>query len=214
MRRIALIMMVAFVAINFTACSQQDSDEKIVVIHTEYGDMKLKLYNETPLHRDNFIKLVKDGWYEDSPFHRVIQGFMIQGGGNADGRQDPGYTVEAEFVPQYFHKKGALAAARMPDNVNPEKRSSGSQFYIVHGRTFTDEEIDFMAKRYNKTFTEEQKEAYKTEGGAPHLDGDYTVFGQLIEGYDVVDKIAVVQTDKRANKPLQDVTMTIEVVEE
>ncbi|MDZ7742616.1 MAG: peptidylprolyl isomerase [Bacteroidota bacterium] len=214
MRRIALIMMVAFVAINFTACSQQDSKEKIVVIHTGYGDMKLKLFNETPLHRDNFIKLVKEGWYEDSPFHRVIKGFMIQGGGNADGRQDPGYTVEAEFVPTYFHKKGALAAARMPDNVNPEKRSSGSQFYIVHGRTFTDEEIDFMEKKYNKTFTEAQKEAYKTEGGAPHLDGDYTVFGQLIEGYDVVDKIAAVQTDKRANKPLQDVTMTIEVIEE
>mgnify|MGYP006289831377 CR=1 FL=1 len=208
-------MMILFTGISFSGCSQKNKDEKMVVIHTDYGDMKLKLYNETPLHRDNFIKLVKEGWYEDSPFHRIMEGFMIQGGGNADGRPDPGYTIEAEFVPKYFHKRGALAAARTPDRVNPEKRSSGSQFYIVDGRTFTDEEIDFMAEKYDNTYTEEQRETYKNIGGAPHLDGDYTVFGELVEGFDVVDKIAAVETNKkRGNKPLQDVTMTIEIIEE
>ena len=168
--------------------------------------------NYKPIHKENFIKLVEEGWYDGSPFHRIIKGFMIQGGSNADGRQDPGYTIEAEFVPAHFHKRGALAAARMGDNVNPEKRSSGSQFYIVHGRVFSEDELDFMEKRTGTEYTEEQRKVYATEGGAPHLDGSYTVFGELIEGYDVLDKIASVETG-RGDRPVNDINMSIEVVE-
>lgn len=213
MKRITFILLVAFVSINLSLCSQKSSNETMVIIHTSLGDMKLKLYDETPLHRDNFIKLVKEGWYNGSPFHRIIKQFMIQGGGNADGRPDPGYQLDAEFIPKYFHKKGALAAARMPDNVNPQKKSSGSQFYIVQGKVFTDQELDYFGKRMEKTFTEEQREAYKTLGGAPHLDGDYTVFGELLEGWEVLDKIAAVRTSPRDNRPVDEITMTIEVVE-
>jgi len=114
--------------------AQTQKPETLVVIHTSMGDITAKLYNDTPQHRDNFIKLVKEGWYNGSPFHRVISQFMIQGGGNANGKTDPGYTVPAEFLPNHFHKKGALSAARMGDQVNPKKASSGSQFYIVQGQ--------------------------------------------------------------------------------
>jgi cyclophilin family peptidyl-prolyl cis-trans isomerase len=212
MKKFVFVLTLVFIGISFTLCSQKAEKGKMVVIHTNYGDMKLKLYDETPQHRDNFIKLIKEGWYENSPFHRIIKDFMIQGGGNGNGKQDPGYTIEAEILPQYFHTKGALSAARMPDNVNPEKRSSGSQFYIVHGRTFSEAEMQMFAKRYKKTFTQEQMDAYATIGGAPHLDGDYTVFGELVEGFDVVDKIASVKT-VAGNRPAEELTMTIEILD-
>lgn len=180
------------------------------VIHTDYGDMKGYLYNETPLHRDNFIKLVNEGWYNGSPFHRVINKFMIQGGQNADGRQDPGYRIPAEFNPKFFHKKGALAAARMGDQVNPKKESSGSQFYVVQGEVLTEQTIQMWEARGAK-FSPEQKEAYKKVGGTPHLDAQYTVFGEITEGLDVIDKIAAVKTQP-GDRPAQDVKMTIKIV--
>ena len=174
-------------------CQAQEK-ETIVVIETSKGTIKAKLYNDTPLHRDNFIKLVNEGWYKGSPFHRVIKNFMIQGGQNADGRMDPGYKVPAEFRENHFHKKGALCAARQGDQVNPKKASSGSQFYIVQGQVFDDKTLDLYEERLGKIFSAKQRQAYKTVGGTPHLDGDYTVFGEVTEGLDVVDKIAGVKT--------------------
>lgn len=195
-----------------TQAMTQEKTTKFV-IHTDYGDIKGYLFNDTPQHRDNFIKLVKEGWYDGSVFHRVIQNFMIQGGQSASGQMDPGYRIPAEILPNHFHKKGALAAARQPDQVNPEKKSSGSQFYIVQGQVFNDATLDMMAQRFNKTYTEEQRKAYTTVGGAPHLDGDYTVFGQIADGFDVIDKIAAVKTGS-GDRPEKDVKMSIEIIEE
>ncbi|MEZ4886779.1 MAG: peptidylprolyl isomerase [Chitinophagales bacterium] len=195
--------------------------ERIVLISTDYGDMKVKLYNETPLHRDNFVKLAKEGFFDGTLFHRVIKDFMIQGGDpdskDVDsnkmlGGGGPGYTVEAEFVfPQYFHKKGALSAARQGDNVNPAKASSGSQFYIVQGKPVSEGELKQMENKLKVTFTDEQKKIYTEVGGTPFLDNNYTVFGEVIEGLEVIDKIAAVAT-KRGDRPVEDVKMTIKVL--
>ena len=235
----------------------EKAPETIVLMHTTKGDIKLKLYNETPRHRDNFIQLVKNGQYEGLLFHRVIKDFMIQGGDvtskNAPmnkslGAGDLGYTIPAEFVyPKYFHKKGALCAARTGDEVNPEKASSSCQFYIVTGNVFTTSQLTDMGKQINQvrldstlqqvtrrhlkeiltlrksndkeglsalrntiyaearkevaqqapfSFTPEQIQAYTTIGGAPHLDGAYTIFGEVIEGMEVVEQIEKVETDK------------------
>lgn len=192
--------------------AQNNQPEKLIVIHTKFGDITAVLFNDTPKHRDNFIKLIKEGWFNGSPFHRVIKGFMIQGGGNKDGRDDPGYTIPAEILPNHFHQKGALAAARMGDQVNPEKRSSGSQFYIVQGERVTDAYLDTVTAHTGHKFTPEEREVYKTIGGTPHLDGGYTVFGQVLDGFDVIDKIASVKTGP-GDKPLDPVTMTIEISE-
>ena len=202
MKKIALIMTL----ILATLMGQAQEKETIVVINTNYGTIKAKLYNDTPQHRDNFIKLVNEGWYNGSPFHRVIKNFMIQGGQNADGRMDPGYTIPAEFRSNHFHKKGALSAARQGDQVNPKKASSGSQFYIVQGNTFDDNTLNVYEERLGKVFSASQRQAYKTVGGTPHLDGDYTVFGEVTEGLDVVDKIAAVQTG-RMDVPVQPVVI-------
>lgn len=192
----------------------------LVKITTDYGDIVLKLYNETPLHRDNFLKLVEDGYYEDLLFHRVIKDFMIQGGdpnsrgaeaGEPLGNGGPGYTVPAEIVAGLFHKKGALAAARLGDRMNPERASSGSQFYIVQGKVWTPEELDMMEQQRGLAFSPEQRQAYTTIGGTPHLDGGYSVFGEVVEGLEVVGKIAAVQTGA-ADRPVQDVKMKIEIV--
>jgi peptidyl-prolyl cis-trans isomerase B (cyclophilin B) len=200
----------------------EEKPEQLVKISTEYGDMVIKLYNGTPLHRDNFIKLVKEHYYDSLLFHRVINGFMIQGGdpqskhaqpGQMLGNGGPGYTVPAEFRKEYFHKKGALAAAREPDQVNPQKASSGSQFYIVQGRTFTNMELNQMEQQMMHRIPWEQKEVYMKVGGTPHLDGNYTVFGEVISGMEVIDKIAAVQTD-RNNRPVKDVRMTITLLDE
>ncbi len=186
--------------------------ETICLIKTSMGDIKIKLYNDTPLHRDNFIKMVKSGWYDGSNFHRVINQFMIQGGWNKAGQEDPGHTVPAEINDEHFHFKGALAGARMPDNVNPNKESSGSQFYIVQGKPLTDAELDAIQKRTGHTFTQAQRDVYKTLGGTPHLDGSYTVFGEVIEGLDIVDKIALVATGAQ-NRPTTPVTFSISIIE-
>ncbi len=211
MKKIALSITAIFLALNFSLMAQS-GNETLVLIKTDYGDMTAMLYNDTPKHRDNFIKLIKDGWYEGSEFHRVINGFMIQGGASADGQQDPGYTIEAEIRPGHFHKRGALAAARQGDQVNPEKRSSGSQFYVVQGSVLNDQILDQYEERLQTEFNEEQRQAYKTVGGAPHLDGAYTVFGEVISGFEVIDKIANVVTNQR-DKPIKEVTMSIEILE-
>ena len=200
-------------AFQQTGCSQSASkNETLVLIKTSYGDITAKLYNDTPKHRDNFIKLIKEGWYNGSPFHRIISGFMIQGGGNKDGRQDPGYTVDAEFNANHLHKKGALAAARKGDQVNPTKASSGSQFYIVQGTVLTEDVLTSYEQRYKTTFTAEQRKTYTTVGGTPWLDGGYTVFGEVVSGFDVIDKLAAVPTGP-GDVPVNPVTMTIEILE-
>jgi len=194
------------------ATTAQNKAETVILIKTEYGNITAKLYNDTPKHRDNFIKLVKQGWYTGSPFHRVINNFMIQGGGNAAGKSDPGYQIDAEFSTKYIHKKGALAAARMPDQVNPDKKSSGSQFYLVQGQKFDEKTLQMMSARSGFKYTPQQMRVYAEVGGTPHLDGGYTVFGEVIDGFDVIDKIAAVKTGS-GDKPVKDVTMTIEILE-
>ncbi|PLW94833.1 MAG: peptidylprolyl isomerase [Marinilabiliales bacterium] len=220
MKKLVLFLGVLFISLT-QLMSQENSGTK-VLISTSMGDITVLLYDGTPQHRDNFIKLVEDGFYTDLLFHRVITNFMIQGG-DPDSRDakpkkqlgngGPGYTVPFEYDPQFYHKRGALAAARMPDEVNPGKESSGSQFYIVQGKVYTDAELDQIEVRMGFTFTPEQREVYKTIGGTPFLDRNYTVFGEVIEGMDVVDEIAGVERDKY-DRPVQDVKFTITIITE
>lgn len=199
---------------------QVDKPTRVKFI-TPQGDIVVELFNQTPEHRNNFVRLAREGFYDGLLFHRVIQSFMIQGGdpnsrnaqpGEPLGMGDPGYTLPAEIVPGVFHRRGALAAARMGDQMNPERRSSGSQFYLVQGRVWSHEELTQMAQQRGLTITEEARQIYTTEGGTPHLDGTYTIFGQVVEGLDVIDRIAAVQTD-RANRPLDDVSMRVVVLD-
>ncbi|MDB5009182.1 MAG: peptidylprolyl isomerase [Mucilaginibacter sp.] len=193
-----------------------------VRIRTSYGDCIIRLYNQTPKHRDNFIKLVKQGFYNGTLFHRVIQNFMIQGGdpdskdqnkakpGAELGNGDVGYTIPAEFSDSLFHKRGVLAAAR---DDNPAKASSGCQFYIVEGKRFTDGKMDSLEQTRLKghKIPEWQREYYRSVGGAPHLDHSYTVYGEVVVGIDMVDRIAAVKKDKN-DRPLNDVPMTVELL--
>ena len=192
----------------------------LIEITTEYGVMMAELYDATPQHRDNFLKLAEEGFYNGLLFHRVIDGFMIQGGdptsktaapGAPLGSGGPGYQIPAEFVDSLIHIKGAIAAARTGDNINPEKKSSGSQFYIVDGSPVDNSSLTMLEQRKGFTYTAEQKKAYIEKGGTPFLDRDYTVFGHLISGFDVLDKIAKVEKDGR-DRPKTDVKMTIKVI--
>ncbi|MBQ6956829.1 MAG: peptidylprolyl isomerase [Bacteroidales bacterium] len=192
-----------------------------VLIQTSLGNMTVELYNETPKHRDNFVKLVKEGFYDSLLFHRVIANFMIQGGdpgsrgaapGVMLGSGNLGYTVPAEFVKGLIHKKGALAAARQGDQVNPTKASSSCQFYIVQGNVWTADNLQRMASQMGRSFDEQQIKTYTTVGGTPHLDYDYTVFGQVVEGLDVIDKIAAVRCG-RGDRPIEDVVMKMTLLE-
>lgn len=256
-------MIVALVLlVGLTACDK--NKDYIVIIHTEFGDMKVLLYDETPLHKKNFLELAKEGRYDSTTWHRIIKGFMVQGGDVSakEGTPElPEDRVPAEILPGFYHVKGALAAARQGDNVNPEKKSSSTQFYIVHGKPFTKDELttdqaklsNGISKLFNmpeydslvqeyialqrakdydglnnfiykyKGLAEEvtgeemdmeidpaKVEAYTKNGGAPHLDGEYTVFGRVVEGLDVVDKIAEVETG-RMDKPSKPTYMTMEV---
>ncbi|WP_158825922.1 peptidylprolyl isomerase [Mucilaginibacter lacusdianchii] len=190
-----------------------------VRIKTTYGQCIIRLYNQTPKHRDNFVKLAKQGFYNGTLFHRVIQNFMIQGGdpdsksakpGQELGNGDLKYTVDAEFKDSLFHKRGVLAAAR---DDNPAKASSASQFYIVEGRRFTDGRLDTLeqTRLKGRKIPTWQREYYKTVGGVPHLDQNYTVYGEVISGLDMVDRIAAVKKDQR-DRPEQNVPMTVELL--
>jgi peptidyl-prolyl cis-trans isomerase B (cyclophilin B) len=192
----------------------------IVEFQTDKGKIRVRLYNETPKHRDNMLKLVKDGFYDGILFHRVIRDFMIQGGdpqsknapaGQMLGSGDVGYTVPAEFNPALFHKKGALSAARQGDQVNPEKRSSGCQFYLVQGRKWSDAELNSFEAQRGSKFSPEQREAYKMLGGTPHLDGGYTVYGEVIQGLEIIDLIAAVKTAP-GDRPVEDVKIVKAVI--
>lgn len=192
-----------------------------VKIKTSMGDITIALYNETPLHRDNFIKLANEHFYDGLLFHRVIQNFMIQTGdpqsknakpGQPLGSGGPGYTIPAEILPSFYHKRGAVAAARLGDQMNPKKESSGSQFYIVDGRVFPYDQLERMVTATGQPLTQIQKNTYSSVGGAPHLDGAYTVFGEVISGMDVVDRIAAQATD-RGDRPVNDISILETVVE-
>lgn len=267
-------LFIILISLSATMCNSKPK-EPIVLIQTSYGNIKVKLYNETPIHRDNFIKLAEEGFYKGLTFHRVIEDFMIQGGDPktrsiADTDTIPedkemGATITAEIkFPMYFHKRGALAAARWGDAENPERASDASQFYIVTGELRSDNKLSEIEKqRFERMkqriyaelqsanmdtikalykegdriaitdlrtkwqdeaekeakarepeilYTEEQREFYKTRGGTPHLDNEYTVFGEVIEGMDVVDKIQSVRTNEK-DKPLKNVVMNIVVLE-
>jgi peptidyl-prolyl cis-trans isomerase B (cyclophilin B) len=206
--------------ISFQAPAQENKSTRLIKIETSMGDMLVRLYDETPAHRDNMIKLIEEGFYEGQLFHRVIKDFMIQGGdphsvgaekGQRLGSGGPGYTVPAEFHPSLIHKKGALAAARKGDQVNPEQASNGSQFYLVQGRVFTPEELNILSQRGAASFTEESINIYTTLGGTPHLDGAYTVFGEVVEGLEVLDSIAAQPCDAY-DRPLDDVIFSISLV--
>lgn len=272
----SIILSLSLVLVIKTCFSQTFSKETIL-ISTSFGNMKIKLFNETPRHRDNFLKLVKEHFYDSLLFHRVIEGFMIQGGDPDSKHAEPAkflgdgdlkYTIPAEFVPSLCHKKGMLCAARNGDDVNPEKASSACQFYIVQGKVRTDEDLAAFEKRINKTlitklkedilnkaenknlkekietfkkeqnndslmvyykiinkqvdeefakmphyfFPPEHRTIYKTIGGTPHLDSQYTIFGEVIEGLEVIDKIAAVGKNKD-DRPLIDIRMTISIIE-
>ncbi|WP_257669372.1 peptidylprolyl isomerase [Parapedobacter tibetensis] len=209
-KTIILITLIAWHVILHAA----NPPHKYVRIITSKGECLLKLYEETPLHRDNFTKLVREGYYKDLLFHRVIQNFMIQGGDPNSryaaerqrlGEDGPDYTIPAEFNDSLFHKKGVIAAAR--DN-NPEKASSGSQFYLVQGRIFTDRGLDSLEQMRlgGRKIPSYQRQVYKMLGGVPHLDQNYTVFGELISGVSVIDSIATVNTDPN-DRPLENQRM-------
>ncbi|WP_319479693.1 peptidylprolyl isomerase [uncultured Draconibacterium sp.] len=267
--KLIVLILIAFVGVGISCSNaKQSNEQELVVISTDFGEIKLKLYDDTPEHKQNFLKLIDEGYYDGTLFHRVMKNFMIQGGdpdskdaapGARLGTGNPGYTIPAEILPQHFHKKGALAAARRGGPSNPEKRSSGSQFYIVQGEVFTPGKLDTMEMMLNSrakneflqekfaeakpkideyrknndqdgfnifvaelrvaadsawteqpkfVFSDEQREAYTTIGGYPSLDGEYTVFGEVVEGLDVLDKIAAVETDKY-DRPNTDIKMEI-----
>ena len=212
---IGLLLLPATVAAQDTAQNRAE-----VLMETTEGNIRIALYNETPKHRDNFLKLVKEHFYDSLLFHRVIYNFMIQGGDKNSKNAQPGqllgagkldYTIEAEFrLPQLFHRRGTIAAARESDNVNPERRSGATQFYIVWGQRFNELMLDRVQQRLDAStdgqvkLTPEMRSAYQIQGGTPHLDGQYTVFGEVVEGLDVVDRIQRVETDQN-NRPLTDV---------
>ena len=223
MRKISICYHLAILLAGIWCLSACNKKEDHVVLETTKGTIELKLYDATPLHRDNFRNLVREGAYDSLLFHRVIKDFMIQGGdpdsknaapGQLLGEGDRPYTVPAEFRLDegIFHRRGVLAAAREGDDVNPEQRSSAMQFYIVWGRVFDDVGLDQMQERLDGRtggkvkLTPEMREVYKTIGGTPHLDGQYTVFGEVVSGLDVVDAIQQVATDEN-DRPLEDVSI-------
>jgi len=212
MKRILFFLVVA---VLLTSCGEKVHK---VEIQTEFGNMEVELFNSTPLHRDNFVKLVKEGYYDDLLFHRIIRGFMVQGGDpnskGADlntplGGGGPGYTIPAEIGE--YHFKGRLAAARTPDSANPQRNSSGSQFYICQGRTTPNPRLEGIEATQGIKYSAEDKQIYNTIGGTPELDNQYTVFGQVTKGLEIVDQLAAVQTGQR-DRPAKDVKMKIRLI--
>ena len=210
-----LIACLVFLSLNALAAKPK---HQFVRISTEKGTCVVLLYNQTPLHRDNFVKITQEGKLSETLFHRVIKGFMIQGGdpdsktakpGQALGDGDWGYTVPAEFRDSLFHKKGVIAAAR---DDNPTKASSACQFYLAQGKVFTDEQLDLLEQnRLKRKIPTWQREVYKTLGGIPHLDQNYTGFGEVVQGIEMIDTIAAVKTGA-ADRPVDDVRMTVTVL--
>ena len=212
-----------FLMISSTGC--EENGPARVIMHTDYGDMVIELSDSTPGHRDNFLKLASEGFYNDLLFHRVIDGFMIQGGdpdskdatpGARLGSGGPGYTIDAEMRADHLHYKGALAAARQGDQANPARKSSGSQFYIVHGKKWDDATLDRIEQQPHMqiagfTFSDSARTVYKEIGGTPFLDMNYTVFGQVTEGLNIIDSIATVRTLK-GDRPAEDVKFSIEII--
>lgn len=205
------LLILVFAVVAVFGCNSDKQTH--VLIETDMGDIEVVLYNETPLHKENFIKLVEEGYYDGLLFHRVMDKFMIQGGdpNSRDARPNqrlgtggPGYLIDAEIGAP--HLRGALAAARTGGPGNPEKKSSGSQFYIVQGRKVSEQELDAFEQRMGIEYNETQRKIYMEEGGTPQLDMEYTVFGEVVSGMDVVDKIAIVNTDAN-NRPVEDVRM-------
>jgi cyclophilin family peptidyl-prolyl cis-trans isomerase len=230
-RQVRMVLATFLIACACTASAQAKAPEKrtLVEINTTAGRMVVELYNETPAYRDNFLKLVREHYYDSTLFHRVVPGFMIQGG-DPDSRKaedrtvplgggGPGYTLPAEPRPELIHRKGALAAARLGDDVNPEKRGSGSGFYIVQGRKWLPADLQQLVERMNAErpdsakvhYTPDQVKTYENLGGAPHLDGNYTVFGQVVSGMDVLDRIANMPCDAM-DRPLTDVRIWMRVL--
>lgn len=208
MKKLVFLLGTFLIIGSLTLHSQQK-----VLIQTSVGDLVVKLYEETTEHKANFIKLVEKGFYDSTLFHRVIKDFMIQGGdplsrpskrSSVLGNGGPGYTLPAEIDNQFIHKKGALAAARQGDQMNPDRRSSGSQFYIVEGRKYPAQYMDRFAETRGEAYTEEQLKVYETLGGTPHLDGQYTVFGEVVSGLGIVDQIGEMETDTK-DRPKKDV---------
>jgi len=209
-----LLMAFSLLAQPDSVVTKKDRKKRDVLLQTSMGDIVIRLSDSTPLHRDNFLKLVKTGFYDSVLFHRVIKDFMIQGGdpesktapaGTPLGNGGPSYRIPAEFRTTLFHKKGVIAAAR--DN-NPEKASSGSQFYLTQGKVFTDAGLDSVETyRLKRKIPADQREVYKTLGGVPHLDQNYTVYGEVIKGIEVIDKIAAVSTSRGADRdrPIENV---------
>jgi len=194
----------------------------LVEMETEFGVMKIELFFEAGEHRANFIKLAKSKFYDETLFHRVIKNFMLQGGDPSSKNAKPkqrlgangsGYELDAEITNHYYHLKGALAAARSPDEVNPEKKSSGSQFYIVQGSTVSDEQLDKYERELGIAYSPEQRKLYKLMGGAPQLDINYTVFGRVYEGFNVIDSIALQMTDGN-DRPEKDIKIKLKVIKE
>jgi cyclophilin family peptidyl-prolyl cis-trans isomerase len=258
---------VILITLILLSCSQDRDDSRYIKVLTDKGEITIRLYNETPRHRDNFIKLSQDRFFDGQIFHRIIDNFVIQGGDpktksskpdSLYGETDSGYLIDAEIVDSIIHKRGALGMAREGDDINPEKKSSGSQFYIVKGKVLTNQQLDELEKKrnlqnrsklYKKLITEKlvnqkgqatidtisialdvssvfdsiwetypkykfsikQRKVYTTIGGIPHLDGNYTVFGEVVQGMDVVDALASVNTDKN-DRPLRDIKFNISVV--
>ena len=189
-----------------------------VLIQTPYGDMKAILFEDTPIHRNNFLKLATEGFYDGTLFHRCIPNFMIQGGdpdsrgaapGQLLGGGDPGYTLEAEMGK--IHKRGALSAARTGDAINPQRRSSGSQFFIVTGEVIDSQLVDYFSNQTGRVYSQEERQFYQTIGGRPDLDMNYSVFGEIVEGFEVLDKISALPTDSN-NRPIEDVPMKVKVL--
>jgi len=214
MNKLILLITILFIAASPYQVKKGDLNKDVEMVTTK-GTMIIRLSDSTPLHRDNFIKLVNQHYYDGILFHRVMNQFMVQAGdpksktakpGEALGQGSPGYAVPAEIKPDLlFHKKGALAAARTPDEINPTKESNGSQFYLVHGRVYSEEDLNQVEARLNGyKIPEAHREVYKTLGGTPSLDTKYTVFGEVIKGIEVIDSIAAVATGDR-NRPVQDV---------
>lgn len=214
MNRLTTLLLSGIFSLALFSCTKKENT--YAVIETSFGNMKIMLYNTTPKHRDNFIKLAEEGFYDSLLFHRVISAFMVQGGdpdsrnaapGVSLGMGGPGYQIDAEIGAP--HLRGAVAAAR---NNNPQKMSSGSQFYLVQGQKIDDNYLDETERRQNIRYSPEQRKLYKEIGGTPFLDNDYTVFGEIVEGIEVLDKIAAVPTDA-GNRPLEDVRMKVRILE-